>query len=304
MQNSILELEKCMETNIKEKLSECYKMKEKLTLNMQLYYDKAKDERDKEEYYKTIQKRQTSGEKLFSAYHKLITTTHKNKIPYFLSKDHYLYTWVDLRPDGTVKSIYSGKQKDPQTLILEDFEIIKKRHEKFQALLSHPNLFEVEKKMINIETDFKFNTEHIVPQSWYNAREPMKGDLHHLFVCQPECNKTRANFPYDDFSFYVPESPNEKIRNQCGVASDGKFEPEYGKGAVARSMLYFLLRYPNAIKRSFKKKIDIRLLLYWNREFTVSLHEKHRNQAIYQIQGNRNPFIDYPELAEKIRFPL
>jgi deoxyribonuclease I len=42
----------------------------------------------------------------------------------------------------------------------------------------------------------------------------------------------------------------------------------------------------------------------WNKEFEVSLFEKHRNQAIYRIQGNRNPFIDFPDLAEKIQFPI
>ncbi|WP_257009482.1 endonuclease, partial [Bacillus sp. 7884-1] len=33
------------------------------------------------------------------------------------------------------------------------------------------------------------------------------------------------------------------------------------------------------------------------------MHEKHRNQPIYQIQGNRNPFINFPDLTECIQFP-
>ena len=126
----------------------------------------------------------------------------------------------------------------------------------------------------------------------------MKGDLHHLFTCQPECNIKRSNLPFADFSFYTPESPEERIQNRCGVTMDGRFEPEYGKGTVARAMMYFLVRYPGVINTSFRRKIDISLLLRWHKEFKVTLYEKHRNQSIFQIQGNRNPFIDFPELAE------
>jgi deoxyribonuclease I len=49
------------------------------------------------------------------------------------------------------------------------------------------------------------NTEHIVPQSWFGAVEPMKGDLHHLFVCEPECNIARSNFPYEDSFIDMPD---------------------------------------------------------------------------------------------------
>ncbi|MBA2875957.1 endonuclease I [Anoxybacillus caldiproteolyticus] len=69
-------------------------------------------------------------------------------------------------------------------------------------------------------------------------------------------------------------------------------------------MLYFLLRYPNEIGKSFRKKIDIPLLIRWHQEFPATIYEKHRNYAIFFIQGNRNPFIDVPELAERMIFPL
>ncbi|MCE0446644.1 endonuclease [Streptomyces tricolor] len=38
-----------------------------------------------------------------------------------------------------------------------------------------------------------------MPQSWFAKREPMRGDLHHLFACEPECNSFRGNIPYTDF---------------------------------------------------------------------------------------------------------
>lgn len=57
------------------------------------------------------------------------------------------------------------------------------------------------------------------------------------------------------------------------------------------------------IKKLYRIEIDVPLLIRWHPEFPESLHEKHRNQAIYQIQGNRNPFINFPDLTECNQFP-
>ncbi len=299
------ELVDSSDNDVKEPLAVLKLNKEKIKHNLQLYYDVKKDMKDKARYYSSLVTKNNPSQ-LFTMYHELVTRTHKRRVPYFISKDRYLYTWVDMQPDGSVKSIYSGERKDPHVLIEEDFETIQKRYVQFQQLLENTKHFshDLDKKMANIDSAFKFNTEHIVPQSWYGGREPMKGDLHHLFVCQPECNTARSNYPYDDFSFYKPECPNEQIQNHCGVAMADRFEPEDGKGAVARSMMYFILRYPRAIRKPFLKQVNINLLINWHNQFNVTLYEKHRNRAIYRIQGNRNPFIDFPELAEKIMFPI
>lgn len=299
------ELEQTSDTDLSESLELLQKNKENIKVNLELYYNEKTDTEDKKHYYRRITKG-NPNRNLFFVYHELMKKTHKKRLPYFISKDEYLYTWVDLQPDGSIKNIYSGIHQDPRTLIQEDFETIQKRHHEFRRVLANQN--DLKKKQIKylpqFDFDFKFNTEHIVPQSWFSAKEPMKGDLHHLFACQPDCNIKRGNFPYDDFSFYTPESPMEQIQNQCGVTVEGRFEPEYGKGTVARAMLYFLVRYPRAIQNSFLRKIDIPLLIQWHKQFNVTLYEKHRNQAIYLIQGNRNPFIDYPELVEQLEFPL
>ncbi|HBZ11194.1 MAG TPA: endonuclease I [Bacillus bacterium] len=261
-----------------------------------VYYDEKKDQGAVLKYYRKVSIRKPKFQQL----HSLVERTHKNKLPYFISKDQFLYTWVDLRPDYTIKSIYSGKENDPADLIRKDFEV-KRRHEEFQDFLAKRDQTEFRQP---IPEELKFNAEHIVPQSWYNSREPMKGDLHHLFVCEPSCNAVRSNFPYYDFPDYTPESPAETIRNRCGVAANNLFEPEFGKGAAARAMLYFLLRYPKSIEKRFRSKINFNLLRNWNRQFPPDLYEKHRNQAIYHIQGNRNPFIDFPELADILYIPL
>jgi len=286
-----------------EILQELIENQQKIHQQNDLYYNEKEEARIIERYYEHMND-QTDGTFLFQAYHDLIKRTHIRRIPYFLSKDYYLYTWVDLQPDGTVKSIYSGKKKDPRTVILQDYETIQKRYEQFIQLVKKAKKGELdlEQKIKMVDRQFKFNAEHVVPQSWFGAKEPMKGDLHHLFVCEPRCNSIRSNFPYADFPFYEPGSPDEMIQNDCGVAYGEYFEPEHGKGAVARAMLYFLVRYPRAIKQPFIDQINISLLIQWHKQFPVTMYEKHRNAAIFRIQGNRNPFIDKPHLVEQIYF--
>jgi len=287
----------------KEIFQELIENQQKIQQQNALYYNENEETRIMERYYEHIDDRM-DGKLLFQAYHDLTKRTHIRRIPYFLSKDYYLYTWVDLQPDGTVKSIYSGKKKDPRAVILQDYETIQKRYEQFIQLVKKAKKGELdlEQKIKMVDKQFKFNAEHVVPQSWFGAKEPMKGDLHHLFVCEPRCNSIRSNFPYADFPFYEPESPDEVVQNDCGVAHEEHFEPEHGKGAVARAMMYFLVRYPRAIKHPFVDQINIPLLVQWHKRFPVTMYERHRNAAIFRIQGNRNPFIDKPNLAEQLYF--
>ncbi|MCM3665863.1 endonuclease [Mesobacillus subterraneus] len=291
--------------DLKKLLTILRENRRKIKNNQQLYYDPQQDESDIKEYYRSAQDFDLTGLALFYKFQTLVFRTHKNQLPYFLSKDLYLYTWVDLYPDGSAKSIYSSEKKDPESLIIEDNDTLRKKYDEFRrrSRTIQVNGFDSIKELKVFEDHFKMNTEHIVPQSWFDGAEPMKGDLHHLFVCDPDCNISRSNYPFVDFDFYNPESEDEPIQNNCGVSTSFQFEPEHGKGASARAMLYFFLRYPKMVKNEFKMKVNIPLLVRWNEEFPPTLYEKHRNQAIYYIQGNRNPFIDFPELAEKIEFP-
>ena len=92
----------------------------------------------------------------------------------------------------------------------------------------------------------------------------------------------------------------------CGMLSDGEFEPVRGKGAVARATLYFLLRHPKKANKSSKKYSAERLgtLLNWHHAESPSEYEYHRNAAIFEKQGNRNPLIDFPAWADNIDFRL
>jgi endonuclease G len=124
----------------------------------------------------------------------------------------------------------------------------------------------------------------------------MRGDLHHLFACEPACNSFRGNIPYFDFPDF-----EEAIRDECGKRDGTRFEPGAAKGIVARATLYFLLRYPGNIKRSYDAA-RLATLLSWHSSHPVTDYERHRNMAIFEKQGNRNPLIDNPEWATEIDF--
>ena len=121
----------------------------------------------------------------------------------------------------------------------------------------------------------------------------MRGDIHHLFACESGCNSFRGNRAYFSFS-------EEAVRTDCGESGDNKFEPGAGRGAVARATFYFLVRYPGRIDPSEMQADRLKVLLRWHKQDGVTEWERHRNQSIFAIQGNRNPFIDFPEWADKV----
>src|SRR5690625_1137991 len=117
LKNELEELN-CMEDcDPKIVIAELVNNQKKISANYNLYYDEKQDKSWIEHYYCNISTTNINSYDLFQEYRDLITKTHQHKHPYYISKDQYLYTWVDLQPDGKLKCIYSGKQKSPQTLI-------------------------------------------------------------------------------------------------------------------------------------------------------------------------------------------
>jgi len=264
------------------------------------YYDKDKDNADRDSYYQHFSFTDSEDE-MYKSLGKLLTQTHTNKLNYKPATQ--VYPWVDLHPDYTLHSIYSNSNLDPEEIIREDFRIeqeIKVRLREL-SLKESFSLNEMKEQLDLLEASLPFNCEHVVPQSWFQKKEPMRGDLHHLFACEPNCNSFRGNIPYFDFTDF-----GETIKTDCGKREGNKFEPSSGKGAVARATLYFLVRYPGHINKNENEYTINRLntLINWHKEFPPSLYDKHRNAAIFEKQGNRNPFIDFPDLVEKINFTL
>jgi endonuclease I len=267
------------------------------------YYDETSDRINRDNYYASLPSISSLNKtELFQALKNLLAQTHKNKLSY--KPIDRLYPWVDLQPDLKLKSIYSGEVFNPETIIREDFRTEQIRNLQMQNLQRTASLMtavEMRQVLALIEARLPYNCEHVVPQSWFAKREPMKGDLHHLFTCEVRCNSYRGNHPYFDF----PEF-GETMSDRCGKLSQDKFEPSAGKGVVARATLYFLLRYPGEIDPTEKeyKQESLKTLLQWHNSNPVTEYEKHRNMAIFETQGNRNPLIDFPDWADKIDFRL
>lgn len=269
------------------------------------YYDEAEDKRDRDQYYSEILSELNSlnKSKLYNRLRELLKTTHKRQLSY--DPKQHLYPWVDVQPDLKLRSIYSQLEFTPEQIIREDLQIEKMRASRLQEIMLRESLTTA--KLIEnvnvLEADLPFNCEHVVPQSWFDKAMPMRGDLHHLFACETECNSFRSNSPFTDFPDF-----EEAIRNNCGKSEGRKFEPGFGKGEVARATLYFLLRYPGLINNSNQeyKPENLQILLDWHKKYPVTEHEKHRNMAIASSdkQGNRNPLIDFPEWADLIDFRL
>jgi endonuclease I len=266
------------------------------------YYDGAADACAAQNYYAGIDT-SASKQDLYKALRDLVKTTHTTQPKY--KPAVHVYPWVDLQPNGKLRSVYSRTEFTPEELIREDFRIDIERAVRLRERLATESLSAVAvlEELDQLEAALPYNCEHVVPQSWFDKREPMRGDLHHLFACESGCNSFRSNTPYWDFADF-----EEAVRDKCGKTeqSQNKFEPGSGKGAVARSTLYFLIRYPGEINRTRKEYTEDRLqiLLKWHNQFPVDEYERHRNQAIFAAQGNRNPLIDRPEWSEKIDFVL
>jgi endonuclease I/V8-like Glu-specific endopeptidase len=264
------------------------------------YYDAAADRASAADYYGEIPP-DLPAEALFKRLSELVRSTHERTFNYRPSR--YVYPWVDLHPDRRIRSIYSGKGFDPEELIREDFRIDQRRSARLRELMLREASISqerMEREIDLLEASLPYNCEHVVPQSWYQKREPMRGDLHHLFACESGCNSFRSNIPYYDFPDF-----EEAVRDACGKRlGEDKFEPASGKGAVARATLYFLLRYPGRIGDESRElqKGRIPTLLAWHEQFPPDEYERHRNMAVFEKQGNRNPLIDHPGWAGQIDF--
>ncbi|WP_221089398.1 endonuclease [Deinococcus aquaedulcis] len=234
-------------------------------------------------YYQGIGETLAPAER-FAALSALLSRSHTRPLVY--DPAQHLYPWVDLWPDGQLRSLYSGRVHSPAELIAADRMAAERR-----ARLAAQEGLSTEA----LEEALPYNCEHVVPQSWFGRREPMRGDLHHLFACEPACNSFRGNTPYADFPDH-----DEVVRSDCGRREVGEFEPAAGKGAAARATLYFLLRYPGAVHPYAPRHLDT--LLAWHAAQPPGDWERHRNAAIFALQGNRNPLIDHPAWGAGIEF--
>ena len=219
----------------------------------------------------------------------------------------------DIRPDGCIWDIYSN---------ISNFTPGTDQH-KGQS---------VDKEGV------AYNREHAMPKSWFNEGSsdqsyPMYTDLHHLFPTDYVVNSIRSNYPYGE----VDKTMNPTKQSEGGFSKFGICDPSIGytvvngkarvfepndeyKGDLARVYFYMATAYEsyqsNAGKERSPKnwKSDmltsdvfpfftdwaLKMLLRWAQQDPISEKEIKRNEGIYGIQKNRNPFVDYPGLEQYI----
>ena len=162
------------------------------------------------------------------------------------------------------------------------------------------------------------NREHAFPKSWWGGLTtvPAYTDLNHLYPSEMAANQAKSNYPLGTVSQSTFDNGVVKI----GYAVTGQgggaarvFEPaDQYKGDFARTYFYMVTCYQNLTwNKNYMWMLQqntyptlspwaLSLLMKWHTEDPVSQKEIDRNEAIYQIQNNRNPFIDYPSLVDYI----
>lgn len=172
-----------------------------------------------------------------------------------------------------------------------------------------------------------WNREHMMPQSTFYSNYPMYSDLFYVIPADARINQLRSNYPYGmvGSTIFYTFTNSSRIGNCAipGVTYTGRvYEPinEF-KGDVARSLLYFAVRNEgklgtfnfnnstnpasdtNPLDGTEERSFDpayVAMLLQWHQQDPVSQREIDRNNKVYNIQKNRNPFIDNPSWVNAI----
>lgn len=159
-----------------------------------------------------------------------------------------------------------------------------------------------------------FTAEHSWPQGWFdqggaNGLRPMVSDLHHLFPVIGNENSCRNNHPFNtrtadfDECFQIGDGGGKGTRDGITVY---EVRPAQ-RGNTARAMLYMIVRYwdsdvifdPDQGPQDVTPA-QISLYTQWALEDPVDSVEMTRNDRVYSLQNNRNPFVDHPEFIASI----
>lgn len=174
-----------------------------------------------------------------------------------------------------------------------------------------------------------WNREHIMPQSTFNSNYPMYSDLFYVIPTDARINQLRRNYPYGIAK--TTTAPFYTFTNGSRISANGTpgsgytgrvYEPiDEFKGDIARSLLYFAVRYEGKLglfnyyngtsAANDRSPLDgteekafedwyLAMLLQWHNQDPVSQREIDRNNEVYALQKNRNPFIDYPQWVNVI----
>lgn len=167
---------------------------------------------------------------------------------------------------------------------------------------------------------YRMQREHAVPKSWWKKNNdveytPAYSDLWNLYPSDGQANQAKSNYPFAPVRSATFDNGLTKVGppvNGYGGSAPMAFEPgDQYKGDFARTIFYMATVYddlpwvygwmfmPNSSWPTLRDWA-YNMLLQWSRQDPVSQKEIDRNNAVELQQGNRNPFIDFPELAEYI----
>lgn len=155
-----------------------------------------------------------------------------------------------------------------------------------------------------------WNREHTWPQSkGADKGDPMGHDMHSVRPASTAINGDRGNQAYGE-NQYDPDEVDIDNKDYKKI-NLGSY-----RGDAARVILYDYIVYAQAgghknslynsdctlskLKSSSGVFESLTTLLKWHMQDPPSLTEMVRNDGAQNYQGNRNPFIDYPELAIQV----
>lgn len=232
-------------------------------------------------------------------------------------------------PSGYYKTIDGKKQSDLKTalhnIINPHTEI--SSYNNLPRYFEHTDVYPNSDRWWDMYSDIPryapsfwgLNREHSFPKSWWGGATdiPAYIDLNHLYPSDADANMAKSNYPLGIVdNTKTPTFENgvttvgTPVKGQGG-GSSFVFEPddEY-KGDFARTYFYMVTCYQNLTFKYHYMLINGAyptlnswsrdLLLKWNEQDPVSQKEIDRNEYVWGYQNNRNPFIDFPELAEYI----
>ena len=157
-----------------------------------------------------------------------------------------------------------------------------------------------------------WNREHIWAKSHgdFGTARGAGTDIHHLRACDRSVNTDRSNKFFDNGGTAHSEAA------ECKFDGDSWEPRDAVKGDIARMILYMAVCYEGEngdpdleMTNDMTYSMDnysapffgkLSTLLIWNTQDPVDETEKTRNEKVYTIQGNRNPFIDHSEWVNTI----
>lgn len=173
-----------------------------------------------------------------------------------------------------------------------------------------------------------YDKEHVFPKSWFGGANiyPMYSDMHYIWPADNYVNFRKGNLAigYVKSAFYTSKNgtkigTSDPAKNYT-FNSTNIFEPiDTFKGDFARAYLYVVTRYQdsivNWINRSTASSVldgnkypglkpwILQVCVKWSKMDPPSAAERKRNDSVFALQGNRNPYIDFPNWVEKVFGP-